>query len=178
MYSVLSAMVIASPYLGVIATVIAISVIIDCTKKKELIVEATQPSLGENSKISVFNREGETDIEMPSHLQNLKEPGGSRKSEIKELNEMKKDRGKDEKKEAKSNPNSKRSEKRSSTKEASSAKNDNQGGEAEVKGQKSTEQKQLQSFDVERSNHENQEKSTEKRKSWKFQEHQSGSTFS
>lgn len=35
----------------------------------ELVVEPTQPSLRENSEIGVFNREGETDIEMPSQLQ-------------------------------------------------------------------------------------------------------------
>ncbi|EFO18246.1 hypothetical protein LOAG_10250 [Loa loa] len=138
MYFTLGEILIASSYLMITATVIVISAVIDCSKRKELTVESTQPSLRDNSEINVFNRDGETDIEMPSHLHKVKELREDRKSNE---SDVKKFDGIDD-------LNSKKSEKHNSCKEKNSrreqlfAKDDNQGGEAEGKDQKSAKQKQ------------------------------------
>ncbi|VDK80813.1 unnamed protein product [Litomosoides sigmodontis] len=73
MHAILDEALIVTIHLVIVVTVSVMTVIIDCSRKKALTVDVTQPSLGENSKISVFNRDGETDIEMPSHLHNVKE---------------------------------------------------------------------------------------------------------
>ncbi|VDO34251.1 Uncharacterized protein BM_BM10698 [Brugia malayi] len=103
MYSTLNEALIAPSYL--IISAIFIWAVIVCSKRKELAVEPTQPSLRENSKISVFNRDGETDIEMPSHSHKVKELEKNRKSDERESSKMKKLDGKGD-------PNSNESEKR------------------------------------------------------------------
>uniref|UniRef100_A0AAF5RUR9 Uncharacterized protein n=1 Tax=Wuchereria bancrofti TaxID=6293 RepID=A0AAF5RUR9_WUCBA len=174
MYSTPNEALIAPSYLMISA--IFIWAVIVCSKRKELTVEPTQPSLRENSKISVFNRDGETDIEMPSHSHKVKELEKNRKSDERESSKVKKLDGKDD-------PNSNESEKRHphsgkekhSRKEVLSVKDDDQDRQMKGKDQKSKNQKQ--SPEVEGPNHENKGKSTEKRVSWKSEEHRSGNLF-
>ncbi|KAM3723946.1 LIM domain-containing protein [Dirofilaria immitis] len=174
MYSMLDGVLIAPSYVIVTAIFIVILAVIDCSKRKELTVEPTQVSMMENSKISVFNREGETNIEMPSHLSKLKESGKSNK---RELSEVKKLNGKKEKKDFESNISSKTPEIYHSSKEKHSrkeelfAKDENQGEKANSENEKSA--KQTQPSDIIVYNHENKGKLTEKKKSRKSEEHES-----
>ncbi|OZC11440.1 hypothetical protein X798_01297 [Onchocerca flexuosa] len=157
---------IAPSYVIIIATIVVISTVIDCSKRKELSVQPTQVSMGEHSKIYVFSREGETDIEIPSHLNKLKEQSESKKSDRRESSEVKKLDDKDKKEELGSNLISKESEKYRSNKEKHSrkeemtAKDDNRNEEAKDKDEKFT--KRTQPSDMKRYNHENEEKSAEK----------------
>uniref|UniRef100_A0A915PM75 Uncharacterized protein n=1 Tax=Setaria digitata TaxID=48799 RepID=A0A915PM75_9BILA len=89
-FAILEESLMVSLHIIITATVFTIFTAVDCFKKKEFTVEPTQPSITEHSKIIVYNRDGETDIEMPLHLNKMKESGENGQLDEKESGKMKK----------------------------------------------------------------------------------------